>query len=87
LDGITKWSADLTLLTVSDCARNLGFIQQYNSFVSPISAGPPFTFEIKNFNPTRRIKLGESKPGTWPTNVGIIRNLSKKGTTDGGKGV
>ena len=41
--------------------------------------------EIKNFNPTRRIKLGESKPVTWPTNAGIIRNLSKKGTTDGGK--
>jgi hypothetical protein len=41
--------------------------------------------EIKNFNPTRRIKLGESKPVTWPTNAGIIRNLSKKGTTDGEK--
>jgi hypothetical protein len=42
--------------------------------------------EIKNFNPTRRIKPGESKPVTWPTNAGIIRNLSKKGTIDGGKG-
>jgi hypothetical protein len=42
--------------------------------------------EIKNINPTRRIKLGESKPVTWTTNAGIIRNLSKKGTTDGGKG-
>jgi hypothetical protein len=41
--------------------------------------------EITNFNPTRRIKLGESKPVTWPTNAGITRNLSKKGTTDGGK--
>jgi hypothetical protein len=41
--------------------------------------------EINNLNPTRRIKLGESKPETWPTNVGIIRNLSKKRTTDGGK--
>jgi hypothetical protein len=26
-----------------------------------------------------------TKPVTWPTNAGIIRNLSKKGTTDGGK--
>jgi hypothetical protein len=43
--------------------------------------------EIKNFNPTRRIKLGESKPVTWPTNAGIIRNLSKKGTIDGVKSI
>jgi hypothetical protein len=41
--------------------------------------------EVKNVNPTRRIKPGESKPVTWPTNVGIIRNVSKKGTIDGGK--
>ena len=41
--------------------------------------------EVKNVNPTRRIKPGESKPVSWPTNVGIIRNVSKKGTIDGGK--
>ena len=27
----------------------------------------------------------EQKPVTWPTNVGIIRNITKKGISDGGK--
>ena len=29
--------------------------------------------------------MAEQKPVTWPTNVGIIRNITKKGTSDGGK--
>ena len=41
--------------------------------------------ETENFNPVRRIKLTTEKTVTWQTNTGIIRNLSKKGTADGGK--
>jgi hypothetical protein len=41
--------------------------------------------ESNNFDNVKRIKLVEQKPVTWPTNVGIIRNITKKGTSDGGK--
>ncbi|VDI66243.1 Hypothetical predicted protein [Mytilus galloprovincialis] len=41
--------------------------------------------EISNFSVVRRIKLGDHKPVQWETNTGIIRNISKKGTADGGK--
>lgn len=41
--------------------------------------------EIGHQNPTRRLKLLESNPVNWETNEGIIRTLSKKGTSDGGK--
>ena len=41
--------------------------------------------EINNFSQVRRIKLCKNKPVNWETNVGLIRNLSKKGTNDGGK--
>jgi hypothetical protein len=39
---------------------------------------------VTNFN--NRIKLSQANPVTWQTNTGIIRSISKKGTTDGGKG-
>ena len=39
----------------------------------------------KNFDNVKRIKLAEQKLVTWPTNVGIIRNITRKGTSDGGK--
>ncbi|CAG2241471.1 unnamed protein product [Mytilus edulis] len=42
------------------------------------------TKDSTNFDSVRRIKL-ESNPVTWQTNEGIIRNITKKGTTDGGK--
>ncbi|CAG2256003.1 unnamed protein product [Mytilus edulis] len=41
--------------------------------------------EVSNFSVVRRIKLGDHKPVQWETNTGIIRNISKKGTADGGK--
>ena len=41
--------------------------------------------ESNNFDNVKRIKLVEQKSVTWPTNVGIIRNITKKGTSDGGK--
>ena len=42
--------------------------------------------EINNFNQVRRLKEQEkSNPVQWETNTGIIRNISKKGTADGGK--
>ena len=40
--------------------------------------------ELSNFDNVKRIKLGEHKLVTWPTNIGII-NITKKGTSDGGK--
>jgi hypothetical protein len=42
-------------------------------------------FKSNNFDNVKRIELAEQKPVTWPTNVGIIRNITKKGTSDGGK--
>lgn len=41
--------------------------------------------EITNFSSVRRIKLADAQPVQWETNTGIIRNLTKKGTADGGK--
>jgi len=42
--------------------------------------------EISNHAPVRRIKFQErGDPVNWETNVGVIRNISKKGTADGGK--
>jgi hypothetical protein len=41
--------------------------------------------ESNNVDNVKRIKLVEQKPVTWPTNVGIIRNITKKSTFDGGK--
>jgi len=42
--------------------------------------------EIDNNAPVRRIKLNDHiNPVNWETNVGIIRNITKKGTADGGK--
>jgi hypothetical protein len=42
--------------------------------------------EINNFDQVRRLKEQEkSNPVQWETNTGIIRNISKKGTADGGK--
>jgi len=42
--------------------------------------------ENSNFDPIRCIQLlGTSKPIDWETNVGVIRNIAKKGTSDGGK--
>jgi len=44
------------------------------------------TTEINNFDQVRRLKVQEkSNPVQWETNTGIIRNISKKGTADGGK--
>ncbi|CAC5407266.1 unnamed protein product [Mytilus coruscus] len=42
------------------------------------------TKDSTNFDSVRRIQF-ESNPVTWQTNEGIIRNITKKGTTDGGK--
>jgi hypothetical protein len=42
--------------------------------------------EINNFDQVRRLKAQEkSNPVQWETNTGIIKNISKKGTADGGK--
>jgi hypothetical protein len=41
---------------------------------------------LNNYCSVRRIKLSQANPVTWQTNTGIIRSISKKGTTDGGKG-
>lgn len=41
--------------------------------------------ESNNFDNVKRIKLAEQKLVTWPTNVGIIRNITRKGVSDGGK--
>jgi hypothetical protein len=41
--------------------------------------------EINNFDQVRRLKAQEkSNPVQWEANIGIIRNISKKGTADGG---
>lgn len=41
--------------------------------------------EITNFSSVRRIKLADAQPVQWETSTGIIRNITKKGTADGGK--
>ena len=41
--------------------------------------------DFENFDRVRRIKFSDPQPVTWQTNTGIIRNISKKGTADGGK--
>jgi hypothetical protein len=58
----------------------------------PVLAEPVTLFstedseELNNYCSVRRIKLSQANPVTWQTNTGIIRSISKKGTTDGGKG-
>ena len=41
--------------------------------------------DFENFDRVKRINFSDPQPVTWQTNTGIIRNISKKGTADGGK--
>ena len=41
---------------------------------------------MNNYCSVRTINLSQANPVTWQTNTGNIRSISKKGTTDGGKG-
>jgi hypothetical protein len=57
---------------------------------SPVSIVYSITFvrpksedseELNNYCSVRRKKLSQANPVTWQTHTGIIRSISKKGTT------